>query len=189
MFDLPWRQDRGSGVALAPSGRSLLEHELGTVGHGGPDAGQLSASRFRMEPCALDSLLQLVAEQLHLPDIQQIGTQHGHQHGMSLTDRVSPGTCTNPGWDDLGKGINHRCDLRHAEAGPGVIAHPPLVEAKVQGSPQHENGGASHEHKSAAGVMRTEIAGPRVKNWGMNDRCGHDIEPEPARGRAILVTV
>ncbi len=61
-FNLPRRQDRGSGVALAPSGRSFLEHELGAVGHGGPDAGELVASRFRMEPRPLDGLLQLVAE-------------------------------------------------------------------------------------------------------------------------------
>src|SRR5208337_2334092 len=168
-FDLPWRQDRGSGVALAPSGRPFLEHELGAVGHGGPDAGELVASRFRMEPRPLDGLLQLVAEQLHLLEIQQVGTQHGYQHGMSLAHRLLPGACTDPRWDDLGEGINHRRDLCHAEAGPGAIAHPPRVENQIQGSPEHENGGTSHEHKSSARVMRTEVAGPRGRSWGMDD--------------------
>ena len=84
-------------MALAPSGRSFLEHEPGAVGHGGPDAGELVASRFRMEPRPLDGLLQFVAEQLHLLDIQQVGTHHGHQHGMSLADRLLPGAAPTPG--------------------------------------------------------------------------------------------
>ncbi len=121
-----------------------------------------------MEPRPLDGLLQLVTEQLHLLDIQQVGTQHGYQHGMSLADRLLPGTCTNTRWDDLGEGINHRRNLTDAKAGPGAIARPPLVENQVEGSPEQEDGRTSHEYKSATGVMWTEVAGPGSTNRGMD---------------------
>ena len=62
LLDRPRRQDRGPDVRLAPSGRSFLEDELGTVGHGSPDAAQFGTSRFRDEPAPFDGLPQLLSK-------------------------------------------------------------------------------------------------------------------------------
>ena len=85
-------------MGLAASGCSLLEHELGPIGHGGPDAGELVARRFRMAPRARSTVcFSSSRSRLHLPDIQEVGTQHGDQHGMGLANGLLPGAASTPG--------------------------------------------------------------------------------------------
>ncbi len=134
----------------APTGCALLEQKFRSLGHRVPDARQFIAGRLRVSTGAADGRCEFVAKGYHLLHAEQVGARHVRKHFVRLADGVLPGLRVNPVGNNAGERINHRCNLRRAEACSGLVAHPPVPEDQIQHTPEDEDCAPGHEYEGPA---------------------------------------
>ena len=131
ILDRPRWQKRRPGMALAPARYAFLEDEIGAVGQVVPNARKLGAGCVRMKPRSLNGLPKLLAQQYHLPDIEQVGAQHGRQHLMSLVNRFQPRSPADPVRNNFSERIYGWRNLGNAKSGSGAVPLSPIAKPEV----------------------------------------------------------